>query len=411
MAAANGTPIRLVQENGNLIELDATTINFTVERGFQPHAIPASGGRRFGIDLNKNRSLIVVEGVFTDDRGPGVSTAATAVMDFSLSQEDFVQSFTSGGMDLTGLQGTFVNNDNIDNLLLGTNYIRIRNSASEESRLHFESTSTIGYNTSTDRLCIKDSDDGTRITAAQFATGVAAWINTDVTDMTASVIDSDKTGKTGEAVLITQSTKGEDGNQFAFPSFKVGPIFNRSRKLKSPYIEKFSGGRASNAKSAGDKVMDMYGILNNSAMRANDAMSSAIAHAQGGGSFLSKLVNHVTEQFAQLAVNVVTFGGAALNSFSADGDYIIGIQIPYNSKIQSGSDTYVARNFFQPSGILKSAKDKGSEANTKPASTTFDTRDEYTGIQGAIKKMDIFYDAGATVYGYRMDFAPMDYMQ
>ncbi len=177
MAAANGTPIRLVQENGKLIELDATTINFTVERGFQPHAIPASGGRRFGIDLNKNRSLIVVEGIFTDDRGPGTGSAATAVMDFSLSQEDFVQSFTSGGMDLTGQQGTFVTNDNIDNLLLDTvaNKIVVKNASGTEFTLRFETTSTIGYNTSTDKLCIKDSDDGTRIPEAQFATGVAAW--------------------------------------------------------------------------------------------------------------------------------------------------------------------------------------------------------------------------------------------
>jgi len=408
MAAANGTPIRLVQENGNLIELDATTINFTVERGFQPHAVPASGGRRFGIDLNKNRSLIVVEGVFTDDRGPGVDTAATAVMDFSLSQEDFVKSFTSGGMDLTGLQGTFVTNDNIDNFLLGNNSIRVKNSAGEAYYLLFESTSTIGYNTSTDKLCIKDSDDGTRITAAQFATGVAAWINTDVTDMTASVIASDKTGKSGEAVLITQSTRGEDGNQFAFPEFAVIPAFNATKTIKSPYIEKFSGGRSSNAKSAGDKVMDMYGILNNSGRQSGERVTDLLPSEHG---VFSDTMKSITRLLEGLALNIVTFGGAALNSMAADGDYIIGIQIPYNSKIQSGSDTYVARNFFQPSGILKSAKDKGSEANTLPASAKFDDNDEYTGIQGTIKKMDIFYDAGETVYGYRMDFAPMDYMQ
>ena len=103
-------------------------------------------------------------------------------------------------------------------------------------------------------------------------------------------------------------------------------------------------------------------------------------------------------------------GGVALNSASADGDYIIGIQIPYNSKIQADGDTYVARNFFMPTGLNKKAKDKGSEANTLPASTTFSTGDEYTGIQGTVTKMDIFYDAGATVYGFRMDFSPVDNM-
>ena len=408
MAAANGTPIRLVQENGKLIELDATTINFTVERGFQPHAIPASGGRRFGIDLNKNRSLIVVEGIFTDDRGPGTGSAATAVMDFSLSQEDFVQSFTSGGMDLTGQQGTFVTNDNIDNLLLDTvaNKIVVKNASGTAFILRFETTSTIGYNTSTDKLCIKDSDDGTRITEAQFATGVAAWINTDVTDMTAVVIDSDKTGSSGQncAVLITQGTSGEGGNQTAHPIFVKANPFSATGTIKSPYIEKFSGGETERAKSAGDKVMDMYGILSNSARRMSDPMPSQ----DGVG---TKVASFIAETISRIAVNALTLGGSFVNSVFGDGDYIVGIQIPYNSKIQSGADTYVARNFFQPYGLLKRANDKGSEANTKPASTRFSTRDEYTGIQGAIKKMDIFYDAGETVYGYRMDFAPMDYMK
>jgi hypothetical protein len=73
-------------------------------------------------------------------------------------------------------------------------------------------------------------------------------------------------------------------------------------------------------------------------------------------------------------------------------------------------DTYVARNFFMPTGLKKTSDDKGSEANTLPASTTFDTGDEYTGIQGTVTKMDIFYDAGATVYGFRMDFSPIDNM-
>lgn len=110
-----------------------------------------------------------------------------------------------------------------------------------------------------------------------------------------------------------------------------------------------------------------------------------------------------------MAVTVAA-GGLAINSFYGDDDYILGIQIPYNSKIQADGDTYVARNFFMPTGLKKTPDDKGSEANTLPASTKFSTGDEYTGIQGTVTKMDIFYDAGATVYGFRMDFSPIDNM-
>ena len=86
MATANGSPIRLVQDNGNLIELDATGITFTVDRGVTPHSLPALGGRRYSIDLNKNKSLIVVEGVFTDDKQESGAKRASGLVDFSVSQ-------------------------------------------------------------------------------------------------------------------------------------------------------------------------------------------------------------------------------------------------------------------------------------------------------------------------------------
>ena len=40
MAESNGTPIRLVQENGNLIELEATTFALTTEREVTPTSFP-----------------------------------------------------------------------------------------------------------------------------------------------------------------------------------------------------------------------------------------------------------------------------------------------------------------------------------------------------------------------------------
>ena len=88
MAEANGTPIRLVKDNKELIELEATSIVLTVDRDVDVTPLPVSGGRRFAIDLNKNRSIIVIEGVFTDDRQTNSSTAATALIDFSSYYRD-----------------------------------------------------------------------------------------------------------------------------------------------------------------------------------------------------------------------------------------------------------------------------------------------------------------------------------
>ena len=398
MAAANGTPIRLVQDSGNLIELNATNIALTVDRGVTPHSLPAAGGRRFSIDLNKNKSLIVVEGVFTDDTQGSGARNASAIIDFSVSQT---------GANTGDYGHVFVTNDNIDNLLLSTTSARLtlRDSAGTQFNLFFEETAgTPGYNTVTDKLRIK-STDGTRITAVQFTQGVADWINTDVPTISAVVVNSlinQNSLGLNSALRVTHGDIGDIGNT-ALIGFGFGGTVHHLSKPRKPHIEVFSGGRDSIAKSAGDKVMDLYGIMNNSSRNIDAVTAFGVAAIPVG----------FVAGFFTLGIGgalAVAGGGLAINSAAGDDDYIIGIQIPYNSKIQAGGDTYVARNFFMPTGNKKTAKDKSSEGNTLPASTTFDTGDNFTGIQGTVTKMDTFYDAGQSVYGFRMDFAPIDNM-
>tara|TARA_R100001510_G_scaffold54757_1_gene57813 strand:+ start:140 stop:1339 length:1200 start_codon:yes stop_codon:yes gene_type:complete len=398
MAAANGTPIRLVQDNGNLIELNATNIAFTVDRGVTPHSLPALGGRRFSIDLNKNKSLIVVEGVFTDDTQESGARRASGLIDFSVSQR---------GANEGDFNHVFNTNNNIDNLLLNSdNRVRLRNSAGDFFNLYFEHTAgTPGYNTVTDKLRIK-STDGTRITAVQFTQGVADWINNDVTDISATVVNSllnQNSLGLNSALQITQDSAGTAGNHFSFPEFLFLNSGAYNGRKRSPHVEGFSGGVNSTAKSAGDKVMDLYGIMNNSSRNIPAvSIGGAASMVAAAG---ATLATGGLSLFAAIA-----FGGLAANSLAGDHDYIIGIQIPYNSKVQAGGDTYVARNFFMPTGNKLKAEDKGSEGNTLPASTTFDTGDNFTGIQGTVTKMDTFYDAGESVYGFRMDFSPIDNM-
>jgi hypothetical protein len=399
MAAANGTPIRLVQENGGLIELDATSITFTVDRGMSPHSLPAFGGRRFSIDLNKNKSLIVVEGVFADDKQSSGGASASAIMDFSVSQTGA----TTGDFD-----DAFVTSANIGNLLIVGDGIVVKNLAGDTFTLGLEQSSgTPGYNTSTDKLRVKNTgvSPNVVITTTQFAQGVADWVNTDVTDMTATVVNStinQNVSGNSAAVRITQDSTGSSGNRSAYPVFEATAGILDAR-LRLPHIQTFTGGVDTSAKSAGDKVMDLYGIMNNS--------SRNIPQVTGFGGALSVLGVGAAPFTAGLSLALLPIGGGlALNSASADGDYIIGIQIPYNSKVQAGGQTYVARNFFMPTGLKKNIKDKSSEGNTLPASTTFDTGDNFTGIQGTVTKMDIFYDAGESVYGFRMDFMPIDAM-
>jgi hypothetical protein len=184
------------------------------------------------------------------------------------------------------------------------------------------------------------------------------------------------------------------------PSFAGWSATDTSGPLSIPLHSFFRGGKSNTiSKSAGDKAMDLWGVLNN--MNNNN----------GAGHALSKAV---------IASIVAPIGGLGLARKTMDllgasdiqEDYIIGIQIPYHSLIQaSGSDDLVQRNFFMPTG-KKQADQKGSEANTKDVSSKFIhyADSEYTGMKGTIQQFILNYDAGATVYEYQMTFVPIDFI-
>jgi hypothetical protein len=385
MAEANGTPIRLVKDNKELIELEATSIALTVERDVDVTPLAATGGRRYAIDLNRNRSIIVIEGVFTDDRKTSDATAATALIDFSSYYDSRLS------------RNNWTITRHIDALLQSpSNRLKLKSTDGTTYSLAFSTGASVGYDSGTPNTVVVKTTGGTYITAAQFATAVTSWINTDATaKFTASTITSEQSGQTGTAVSIAQKTAGRLGNQNAYPLWSVRSY---SYVWRAPYTERFSGGVDGTKKSAGDKVADIYGIMNNSTRQFGTDVDS-IGDAAG-------------QVLGAIAAAILTGGLSFISDITEDaaGDYISGIQIPYNSTISAGGDTYVARNFFMSTGNTKSAFAKSSNANTLPAGVTFDTGDEYTGIQGILKKIDITHDAGESVYGFNMVFLPADWV-
>ena len=79
---AVGTPIRLVQENGKLTELDAQTMVLTTSRKVGGAALPFTGSKRIGMDLNVNKAMINIQGVITDDIDGVASKGARAEINF-----------------------------------------------------------------------------------------------------------------------------------------------------------------------------------------------------------------------------------------------------------------------------------------------------------------------------------------
>jgi len=89
VADGERVPVRLVQENGNTISLDATSIDMVVERQQSAFGIPLADAKKMAIDLNQAMVGFEIQGVFTDDKGQEVSSQAKAVVDLNHTQTLF----------------------------------------------------------------------------------------------------------------------------------------------------------------------------------------------------------------------------------------------------------------------------------------------------------------------------------
>ena len=233
--------------------------------------------------------------------------------------------------------------------------------ASQEKTISFTNTASAGataYSSnggadSTPTVLVNTSD----ATSVQLATAVVNYINNQLSsDFTATLGEgTNYESKSINCVVnIVMVTKGSvTAMRRTTPNFKITTMVN-----DNPFL-------------------DLYGVINNSTRRT-----------------LRGVLNPIS-------------------SFRADSekDYIVGIQIPYNSSIKAtGGDLYVARNFFMPTGYFFNGKEKTSEGNDEPASVEFaeSLLGTTTGIAGSVQKFDITYDAGESVYNFNMIFAPID---
>ena len=388
---AKGIPIRLVQENGNLIELDATNMVLSTTRKVGGSALPWTGSRRIGMDWNVNSAMINIQGIIADDRVGTSARAHSASINFGLRNDAQVnrprQWDTSD--NLSQLLGVELELQSYSASTIGEfDSITFTNTASAGGTAY----SATGGAGSTPTVLVNTSDG----TSEQIATAVAAYINARLSSKYSASVDtakkSDGSRNLSDAscqVNVTMATSPSAfapniGTRIVTPRFKkVGTSTDSSSGsyFKHPVINLFSGGTIATLKSAGDKAQDLYGVINNSTRRSK---------------ILSRIAAREGKQTARDNNDL--------------RDYIVGIQIPYNSTLKAeGGEKYVARNFFMPTGFYY-GKEKTSEGNDLPASVDLDLANELTGIQGAVQKFDITYDAGESVYNFNMIFAPIDNM-
>lgn len=393
-----GTPIRLVRNDGGIIELMATTLTMNVDRGVSPISLPFAGGSRFAFDLNLPKALITIEGVMTDDDLLNIGSlerAASAVIDFSRTS---LQPNNSA-LTWNSFAGTLVQDVTLDNAGTATHAIDITTSGGVVRKVYLSKQSTTfeGLHGGSGRYFIGVHDGTSVRTASQIAASLVSLITTytGIFNLSARQINSPLSGESNTAVEITQTTGGEIGNK-SHPSFSEYPLSVGSAATYKPYHTQFSGGRDSSSttnKSAGDKVAELFAVLNNS----NNGGGATNLGLGGAFTGLTDSVANILKGNIELAL--------ATQMVNKYGDYIIAIQIPFTSNVNSNESL-----FYMPTGGLRTTTDKTVD-RAKPTGTEFDiTERKYTGIKGSVANATFVQLGGEPLYSYTINFAPADWI-
>lgn len=225
-------------------------------------------------------------------------------------------------------------------------------------------------------------------TPTELASSLANLINENSSDfgLTANIIDSPNTGETSTAVKLEQNTGGKLGNT-SFPSFAAWPS-----NAQKPLTQQFKGGKNAtygSGYSAGDRVAELYGVLNNS---NNGGLGVALG---GIPAVVSELFDADGEDgFSPLDAKY--------------GDYIIGLQIPFSSNVNNNTSL-----FYMPTGPFKSRDEKRAD-QAKPAGTEFESSgfgdSVYTGIKGAVANATFTQLGGEPIYTFVINFIPIDWI-
>ena len=154
----------------------------------------------------------------------------------------------------------------------------------------------------------------------------------------------------------------------------------------------FTGGRAGKkVKSAGDKAQDLLGIVANSQnFQPNSATPS---------------------ELSQAAVEFVE--GLRSYEVSDKGDYILGIQIPYDSSATAATELKEQRNFFITHGKNMPTSAKLASSNVYPSSDTFSpvhNGARTKGIKAIITDLQLEHQAQSNVYNFRLQMIASDFI-
>ena len=391
--------IQLIRRDGQIIELQAESINFSVVRSVAVWAIPVFGIRA-AYDTNANMISMSITGALTDDREVSGANGAVAQIDLSRSTTVANSWFSQQGA---------INNDTIAKIVtalhgkeiifsscgqktagLGENItLRLYSSGvvpaatvATKSIIPVDLTGVIS-NTGDITTAIKTAFDAASVKVNTATTTIASIFSTVQSAGAATLSGADQGAGTlsNEKLTMTNITKGTDGNVRTTLNGEI--TISSTQDFTDPFfVSNFTSGVTGSRKSKGDKVQDLINMTVN---------------ASAGGGMLSP--QSFTGDLIELPDSLASFDVSKLlriDQSDSVSKYICGIRIPYDSMVTATGVSEEVRQFIVPSGPGTSYP---SEENLEP----FDPVDV---IGGETVRPNPFFRQGVAIPGVVQSFEP-----
>ncbi len=385
------TKIRLIRNDGEVLVLDATDYSLNITRSVPVLPVPVLG-ERYAIDLNMVTADFKLNVILADDDCAALANApnaASASIDFSaLANADggTRQAYmTSGTVSVNDLHNNFFE---IESTYTGENTVRppVRIKFNKNSGSHSSSNTPSTVLVGIQGITTDDALAAAVKTACEAASFTQQLTTAGGTSFSSAFTITVSNGElTNNARLtFTQTEAGFGGNN-------ATPVFNKGFTSVIPLFDEFAGGTNKSCRSAGDKLQDLIAYVGNASLLG--ASGSAL-----GGRADPDDTNSLIEADVSL-------------SEKQTADYIVGMQVPYNSMITSTSpnDDYTERNIIMITG-RSDANQQDSTANNLDVGVVFDPTNKYTGIAGTVVAMSMNYVAGENVYEGSLTFMPVDFI-
>ena len=375
-----GVPIRLIRKDGQVINLDCTDYQVNITRSVITVPVPITA-ERFGADLNMVQAEIIMECILIDDDCTTVDfglSYAGATIDFSYrapKEDDDNTAHTAwienSGMTMADLDDSVFNFTSTDETKFT---VTLKNGSASTSGTDME------------------VDISSVTTAAEMVTAIKAVLDADagfLSKFTGTAGGGANGNLSGNTKLDFYQKGGGSSGTSGTPTFVSEDITH------DPHISVFSDVEDTGCRSAGDKIQNILATVANNSILGGMGKIGEFGGITGGLQLKDQLM----------------FG------LSKKSDYIIGIQLPYNSLAQANLANvgdpvagYNVRNFLLVTGGHMATNLKDASSNIKDASVDFIFTDKHTGISGTVKTASIKYDAGETIYRATLTFQPLDFV-